>query len=289
MPEDEPGERATLGASTGAGAGRQRQHDLHGNAVDRWSAQTVRWIARTTRATGIKPGEEGKRQRAHDSDRGLVRNEQHHADEVESGQAGVGLDLDDRRRLPSRWRDRGDRADRQALRGEALRAARGLDVSPTFTLVERGVVDEAEAAAADPRPGRRCCRSRGATSRSGMVVVVVELVDVVRLPGWCRGARSCRRSWSSSAPSWWSSCVDVVVVESSGRPLSAVLADARRRGRRAIALVDLAEHLRLHRELRVGDQHHDAAVRVDLGDLADQAGAVGHRHADGDAARWCRR
>ena len=58
----------------------------------------------------------------------------------------------------------------------------------------------------------------------------------------------------------------------------------RRRCRRSTRfLFHPAEHLGLHGELRIGDQHHHAAIRIDLGHLADQAGAVGHGHTDSDA------
>ena len=42
------------------------------------------------------------------------------------------------------------------------------------------------------------------------------------------------------------------------------------------------EHLRLNRKLRIGDEHHEAAVGIHLRDLADQAGTVGDGHSNRD-------
>ena len=74
----------------------KRQHDLDGDAVDAVGRADRALNRQHHQGNGDQSGEEGKRQRAHDSNRGLVGNEQHDADEVELSQAGVRLDLDDR-------------------------------------------------------------------------------------------------------------------------------------------------------------------------------------------------
>ena len=79
MPEREPGERTALGTGTRAGAGCQSQHDLHSDAC-----RSIRGADRSLdrqqhQGNWDQSGEKGKRQRAHGSDRGLVRNEEHHS------------------------------------------------------------------------------------------------------------------------------------------------------------------------------------------------------------------
>ena len=102
----------------------------------------------------------------------------------------------------------------------------------------------------------------GVTPATGGTVVVVDDGVVV-----VSSSLSCSSMWSSRAVVRWARCCG------SGR----------RSGRRSVIVLDATEHLTLHGELRIGDQHHHAAIGVDLGDLADQACAVGDRHADGDA------